>query len=113
VDVCLLWTLIHFFSFRYLLAATISFACGASVAYLLSVKLAFHHHRLRSQAAEFASFIAIGIPGLAINAAVIYGAVEYFAQSYLMAKSMAACVTFGCNFITRRQVLFSKRRATV
>jgi putative flippase GtrA len=110
VDGGILWVLVHFFLVGYLAAATISFICGASVAYWLSVKLVFQHHRLRNRGAEFASFVAIGVPGLAINAAVIFAAVEYFGLHYLLAKSMAACVTFGCNFFARRQVLFLQRR---
>jgi putative flippase GtrA len=112
IDVSILWILVRFLSLNYLLAATISFLCGATVAYLISIRLAFHHHRLQSRRAEFISFVAIGVPGLAINAGVISIAVESLGLHYLVAKSMAACVTFGCNFLARRQLLFLQRRTT-
>ena len=110
-DAALLWLLVQFFSVNYVIAATISFSCGAAVAYVLSVRFAFDQHRLRSRRAEFLSFVAIGIPGLAINAAIITVAVEYLGMHYLVAKFAAASTTFVCNFLARRQILFQHRRS--
>ena len=112
VDASMLWLLVSVCSLDYLLAASISFLCGATVAYAVSAKWAFSHHRLSSQRAEFVSFVAIGLPGLAINAGVISMAVEIFGLHYLVAKGMAAGVTFGFNFFVRRQLLFLKRQTT-
>lgn len=111
VDAGILWLLVQFLSFNYLLAATISFILGATVAYALSVKLAFQYHRLRNRRVEFASFVALGIPGLAINAGAMSIAVEYFGLHYLLAKCFAASITFACNFFARRQILFLQRRS--
>ena len=106
VDVTVLWVLVGFFSWQYLCAATASFLVGATVAYVLSVKLAFKQHRLRNRRAEFMGFVMIGTVGLAINAAVISLAVRYLGLHYLLAKCFAAGFTFLCNFIARRQILF-------
>jgi putative flippase GtrA len=111
VDVGILWALVHFLAWGYLAAATASFLAGAVVAYLLSVKLAFKEHRLKNRHTEFAGFIAIGTIGVAINAGVMSIAVRYFGLHYLIAKGIAACFTFACNFVTRRQMLFVRRSA--
>ena len=109
VDMGILWTLVHFFSWEYLAAATASFLAGAVVAYLLSVKIAFTEHRLRDRRAEFASFVGIGTIGIAVNAGVMSIAVRYFGLHYIIAKCVAAGFTFTCNFAARRQMLFVRR----
>jgi putative flippase GtrA len=106
VDVLLLWILVTLFSFGYIAAATVSFVAGASVAYILSIRLAFKDHRLNDGLSEFVGFFAIGTLGLAINAGVIAVAVNYLGLHYLIAKCVAAGCTFLCNFIARRQLLF-------
>jgi putative flippase GtrA len=106
VDISILWILVRFFSWPFLPAATASFLAGATVAYALSLKLAFKQHRLRDRRAEFVSFVAIGTAGLAINAAVISIGVRYLGLHYLLAKCVAAGFTFSCNFVARRQLLF-------
>lgn len=105
-DMGMLWILVRFFDWGYLAAASTSFMSGAVVAYVLSLKFAFTQHRLRNQQLEFVSFVAIGLMGLGINAAVISVAVRYFGLHYLLAKCVAAGFTFICNFIARRQILF-------
>jgi putative flippase GtrA len=109
VDIAVLWGLVHFLSVGYLTAATISFLAGAVVAYQLSVKIAFTRHRLRIRELEFLGFVAIGGIGLAVNAIVIFFAVTHLGLHYLAAKCVAAGFTFSCNFIARRQILFSVR----
>ena len=110
VDFSLLWILVKFFELPFLVAASLSFLAGATVAYHLSVRLAFKRHRLRSRSAEFASFVAIGTLGLAVNASVMEMAVRYLGLHYLLAKCVAAGCTFTCNFIARRQLLFIRPR---
>jgi putative flippase GtrA len=109
VDMVILWTLVHFFSWGYLAAATASFLAGAVVAYLLSVKIAFKERRLRDRRTEFASFVGIGTIGIAVNAGVMSIAVRYFGLHYIIAKCVAAGFTFTCNFVARRQMLFVPR----
>jgi putative flippase GtrA len=109
VDMGILWTLVHFFSWDYLAAATASFLAGAVISYLLSIKIAFKEHRLRDRRTEFASFVGIGTIGLAVNAGVMSMAVRYFGLHYIIAKCVAAGFTFTCNFVARRQMLFVRR----
>jgi putative flippase GtrA len=111
VDITILWLLVRFCGWAYLAAATASFLSGAVVAYALSIRLAFHQHRLTDPRLELASFVAIGAVGLAINAAVISLAVQYFGLHYLLAKCVAAGFTFIFNFFARRQILFVRHSA--
>jgi putative flippase GtrA len=109
-DMTILWSLVHFFSWNYLVAATISFLVGTFVTYALSIRLVFKQRRLKDPRAEFASFAAIGTASLAVNAGVIFLAVRYLGLYYLAAKCVAAGFTLVCNFITRRQLLFVQDR---
>jgi len=106
LDFIVLWILVHYFSWWYLAAATASFLSGVFVAYSLSVKFVFKHRRLHDRRAEFLGFAAVGTLGLAVNAAVMFVAVRYLGLYYLAAKCVAAAFTFGCNFVSRRQLLF-------
>src|ERR1700682_662925 len=90
VDMTILWALVHFFSWDYLVAATMSFLAGAVVVYELSVKLAFKQHTLQDRRLEFVTFVAIGAAGLAVNEAVIFLAVNHLGMHYLIAKCVAA-----------------------
>jgi putative flippase GtrA len=111
LDFTVLWILVHYFSWWYLAAATISFLSGAFVTYGLSVKFVFKHRRLQDRRAEFLGFAAIGTVGLAVNAAVMFVAVKYLGLYYLVAKCVAAAFTLACNFVSRRQLLFIVRSA--
>lgn len=111
VDIALLWILVQYFSWPYLLAASVSFSAGILVAYILSVTAVFKYRRLKNQPIEFASFAAVGIVGLAINAAAMSFGVGYLGEHYLTAKCGAACLTCVWNFTARRQLLFVPGRA--
>jgi putative flippase GtrA len=87
-------------------ASVVSFAIGATVAYVLSVTFVFSSHRLRNRTVEFGTFVALGLVGLAINSLVIFFAVGVLGMKILIAKAMAAACTFATNFALRRQFLF-------
>ena len=110
LDLAILWILVQYFSWPYLLAATVSFSAGLLFGYIVSVTAVFKYRRLKNQPLEFASFAAVGIVGLAMNVAAISFGVGYFGVHYLVAKCGAACLTFACNFAARRQLLFVPRR---
>ena len=111
IDIALLWILVQYFYWPYLLAAAISFSAGILVGYIFSVTAVFQHRRLKNKPMEFASFAAVGIVGLAINAAAVSFGVGYLGEHYLAAKCGAACLTFVWNFTARRQLLFVPSRA--
>jgi putative flippase GtrA len=107
-DVAILYVLVHYFSWWYLAAATLSFSVGLLLGYALSVALVFRYRRLKDRRLEFASFAAIGIVGVAINAAAMAFGVKYLGLHYLAAKCGASGFTFLWNFTARRQFLFSR-----
>ena len=106
VDIGVLWALVHFISVPTILAASISFCAGILVSYGFSVTWVFQHRRLQDKHLELATFAAIGAIGLAVNAVVMSIAIQKFGVHYLLAKCIAAGFTFGCNFVSRRQLLF-------
>ena len=106
-DAGLLQLLTHHAHWPYLPASMLSFTTGAFVAYALSIKLAFRHHRLSHRGLELLSFVVLGLAGLAINSLVMFLAVGKLGLAVLPAKSLAAGGTFVTNFILRRQLLFS------
>lgn len=110
VDVGLLLLLNHQLGVQYLVAATVSFICGAAVAYALSVRFVFHYHRLANRGSEFTSFVLLGIAGLIVNALVIAALKELAGASLLLAKTGAAGCTLCVNFLLRRQFLFAPGR---
>jgi putative flippase GtrA len=110
VDITILFVLVHYFSWWYLAAATASFFVGLLFGYALSVTLVFKYRRLTDRRLEFASFAGIGVAGAAINAAAISFGVRQLGLHYLIAKCGAAALTFGWNFVARRQLLFTPRR---
>jgi putative flippase GtrA len=110
-DVAILYVLVHYFSWWYLAAATASFLVGLLLGYALSVALVFKYRRLKDRRLEFASFAAIGIVGVAINAAAMAFGVKYLGLHYLVAKCGASGFTFLWNFAARRQLLFVRRRS--
>lgn len=97
--------------FHYLLAATLSFILGGVVAYFLSVRFVFQHRKLDQVATELSLFIALGLVGLIINAAIISMSVSYWSLSIPFAKILAANGTFTSNFILRKWLLFTAARA--
>jgi putative flippase GtrA len=111
VDIAILWTLVHRFSWPYLAAAAASFSVGLLVAYALSVTTVFRYRRLKNQPLELASFVAVGVVGPAINAVAMFFGVRYLRVHYLAAKCGAAGLTLVWNFAVRRQLLFFQRRA--
>ncbi len=106
-DIGLLALLVSVAHVHYLPAATLSFIAGGVVLYVLSVKVVFRHRRVANHALELSYFLVLGVVGLFVNASVVWLAVEWGQLHYMVGKMIAACCTFGVNFILRRQFLFT------
>ena len=105
-DAGLLLALTRYAGWHYLLAATISFMAGATIAYALAVRFVFSTHRLHNRELEFLSFVLIGLVGLGVNVLVLSVAHGRLGMGLLPAKGIAAGCTFLTNFGLRRQLLF-------
>jgi putative flippase GtrA len=92
---------------HYLWAATLGFAIGAVVSYLLATRWAFAQRRLaRRPRTEFAAYVFIGVVGVGLNNLVIYLMVDFLGAHLLLGKGAAACATFAFNFAARKLALF-------
>jgi putative flippase GtrA len=109
VDMALLALLTQIFLVHYLVAATCSFLAGGVVAYLLSVRFVFRYHRLQVRFMEGVAFVALGVAGLGVNTAVMAVLVGGCGLKVLSGKAVAACATFGVNFLLRKLTLFTPR----
>jgi putative flippase GtrA len=110
IDITVLFILVHYLAWWYVAGATASFLVGLLFGYVLSITLVFKYRRLQDPRVEFASFVGIGLVGVAINAAVMTLGVTILGVHYLIAKCGAAGFTFVWNFVARRQFLFVQRR---
>jgi len=112
VDFGLLVLLTRHWHLYYVLANTISFISGATVAYLLSVRFVFHYHRLRNRASEFTSFVLLGVIGFIVNQLVLAALKNLPGSTLELAKIGAAGCTLTINFLLRRQFLFAPKSST-
>jgi putative flippase GtrA len=110
-DVLLLQFLVEQAGWHYQPASALAFVAGASIAYLISVRFVFRSRRLSNRTLEFSVFVALGMVGLVVNAAVLFVEVSLLGVSLLPAKLVAAVCTFGANFTLRRSYLFSPTRS--
>jgi putative flippase GtrA len=106
VDFAALVLLTEVAGIHYLASAAIGFSLGIAVAYILSVRWVFSARRLASVPAESAIFLLIGIAGLGINHAVMFGLTETAHLPYTVSKIGSACLVFSFNFVARKSVLF-------
>ena len=111
VDTSVLYVFVNYVGWHYLPASVPAFSAGATVAYLLSVRFVFRFRHLRSVPLEFASFVALGLAGLLVNAAALFVAISAVGLGLITAKVLAAGCTFATNFTLRRQCLFLPPKA--
>ena len=108
VDFAVYVGLIRLGGWHYLVAAPAGFALGLAMVYILSVRWVFRVRRIRDARLEFAIFAAIGLAGLAVNEAVLYGAIGRGGLSYEAGKAVSALVVFCLNFALRKLLLFTR-----
>lgn len=112
VDFAVYLGLIRLAGWHYLVAAPAGFALGLATIYILSVRWVFAVRRIRDARLEFAIFAAIGLAGMVVNEAVLYGAVDGGGLSYEAGKAASAMVVFCMNFVLRKLLLFTRYGAT-
>jgi len=109
IDFLTLYLLTEWSGIYYILSATAGFTAGLISNYLLCLAWIFQHRAVSNPAHEFAIFGIIGIAGLLINNALIFGLTEWGGVHYLVSKLIAAALILVFNFSLRRQILFSER----
>lgn len=94
-------------------SATVGFAAGAVVAYLLSIRWVFRQRSFgHIPALEFLGFIGIGIAGLGVTQLVLWIGVTELGLLPEAVKLAAAGVTFVFNYVVRKSLLFAAARRT-
>ena len=106
-DIACLALLVEVAGVNYLWAAVLAFMVGGTVAYGLCVRFIFRYRRLRDRRVEALTFVSLGVAGLAVNMGVIAAAVSLAHVHYLIAKIMAAGLSFFVNYGLRRLLLFT------
>jgi putative flippase GtrA len=107
IDYSILIVLTERAGLHYAASAAIGFCAGVLVTYALSVTFVFKHRRAVNTSLEFAGFLAIGVLGLCLTHALLWGFVTYALLPYSLAKAPTAVVVFLVNFALRRALLFS------
>lgn len=102
VDVGILVLCYKVLGLNYLIAASIGFAVGVAVNYLLSIWWVFTTSRFSTRSVEFFATAIIATTGLALNDLMMWLMVEHLALYYLFAKLIAAIVVFFWNFVIRK-----------
>jgi putative flippase GtrA len=110
VDAAILRALVTRVGFHYLPASVVSFVVGAAVAYVLSVRFVFRSRQADKGVLKFGYFVALGLVGVIVNAAVLAIAISGVGLGLITAKLCAALFTFATNFVLRRELLFSPTR---
>ena len=99
-------------------SATLGFAVGVTVNYLMSVFWAFKSSNIKNAAARFIIFLVIAAVGLLINNIIIAAFDGPFAENrilgtlieparyYMIGKIAATIVVFFWNFFSRKLLLF-------
>jgi putative flippase GtrA len=105
-DFGLLYILREGLGLEILTANAISFSTGAFVAYVGSVRWVFRHRRLNRPYREFLVFFVIGLGGLAVNEAVLWGFTAFSGLPWQISKGFAAGSSFVFNFVVRKWLLF-------
>lgn len=108
VDVSVLALLVSQAGWGYLPAACVSFTVGGVFLYFISIRFVFRFRRITHRALELPLFVALGLAGLVVNAAVMFVAIESAHLHYLLAKGAAAGCTFATNFVLRRRLMFAR-----
>jgi putative flippase GtrA len=92
---------------HYLLSATVGFAVGTVVNYLLSTRWVFSVRAVSNPASEFLLFAAIGMAGVLLNGGIIAFCVEVAGTGYPLGKIAATGLILFFNFGMRKWLLFS------
>ena len=89
-------------------SASIGFAVGALVAYLLSIRWVFRQRAFAyAPTVEFLAFVGIGIAGLGLTQALLWLGVVKLHLLPELVKLAAAVVTFVFNYLVRKTLLFA------
>jgi putative flippase GtrA len=106
VDFAGLYALTELAGLHYLASAVAAYALGMVANYLLSVLWVFPARRLRSRAAEFLVFSAIGLAGMGLNVLLVWVLTEIVLLHYLVSRAVSAVAGYTWKYAVHKLVLF-------
>lgn len=95
---------------HYRVAAAIAFTAGLLVNYLVAVSWVFNKRKLENRPIEFGVYALVGLVGLGLNDAILYGLSDLLHLHYTLSKLVSAAIVLQWNFFARRSLLFSRKR---
>jgi len=105
-DIGVFTALTKVFHLHYLLSNLVGFLVGLLTNYSLSVLWVFSKRTVKSGAAEFGVFAAIGVLGLGLNELILYIVHGRLHYDVILSKVFATGVVFVWNFLGRKLLLF-------
>lgn len=98
---------------NFAVSACLGFSLGLMLIYTLSTRHVFSQHRVSDRRSEFALFALIGVAGLLLTEALLWILIRQLGAAPLTAKLISACGVFVFNFVLRKTLLFTARRAAL
>jgi putative flippase GtrA len=105
IDFGLLFIFVHFFSWHYLGAATLSFTLGHSINYLVSRHFNFKHVD-REHLLAYLLFVGFGLIMLGVTLILLGLTVSKFGWHYLVAKLVVGLIVGMLNFLFNYYITF-------
>lgn len=110
LDFLLCALLVELAGLSYLPAASLSFAAGTSLNYLLAIAWIFRTSRLKDRRLEFLAYFSFAALGLCLNGAFMYLFTGVAGLHYLVSRVISGALVFAFNFALRKFVLFGPAR---
>ena len=110
LDAGLLWAGTAYLPMAAWVVGAFSYFGGLVLIYLLSIHWVFTRRTLRDERGEFMAFAALGLVGLVLNSTTLWIATGV-GIALPIAKALSAGIGFVANFVSRKVLLFSGRRA--
>jgi putative flippase GtrA len=110
LDFLLCALLVELAGLSYLPAASLSFAAGTSLNYLLTIAWIFRTGRLKDRRLEFLAYFGFAALGLFLNGAFMYLLTDVAGLHYLVSRVLSGALVFAFNFSLRKFVLFAAAR---
>ena len=113
VDFTALFVFTEFIGLYYLLSAVVAFCLGLATNYTLSTCWVFSERRVSNRKLEFAINGSIALMGLVLNILLIWLLTEWGGLHYLYSKLISTATVFWWNFLVKKKLLFTARKASV
>ncbi len=106
VDFRILVFLVEALGIHYIIAATIGFAVGTTITYVLSILWIFPRRNISRKSAEYMVFIGVGVAGIILNDLLLWLFTDLLSIHYMLSRILGGSMVFFWNFLARKRLLF-------